>query len=155
MNLNAETAVSSLLLLAMVTLTFIGVFTRWVINYSLAFTEELTVYFFVWIVFLGSALAFRDNYHMRVTMFLGLFPKPVRMCLYIAINAVCILFFLVLGYFGLVQVFDEISIGIRTESMQMPIAIFTSAVPIGSLFVLFRVIGRLVMDIKENRCGTI
>lgn len=147
---NAESAISSLLLLIMVSLAFLNVTTRYVINYSLAFTEELTVYLFVWMTLLGTSIAFRDNAHMKVTLFYEKFPPKVRRCVYLLIYTCCLGFFAMLAYYGGLQVLDEIEVGIGTESMQMPMAFFTSSIPIGSALIMFRIIGRVRKDLKEN-----
>ena len=41
---------------------------RYVFKHSLIFTEELSRYLMVWIVFLGSALAIRDKAHIRINI---------------------------------------------------------------------------------------
>lgn len=41
---------------------------RYVFKHSLIFTEELSRYLMVWIVFLGSALAVRDKAHIRINI---------------------------------------------------------------------------------------
>lgn len=147
---NAEAAVSSLLLLVMVSLAFLNVTTRYVINYSLAFTEELTVYLFVWMTLLGTSIAFRDNAHMKVTLFYEKFPPALRRGVYFLIYVCCLGFFAMLAYYGGLQVLDEIEVGIGTESMQMPMAIFTSSIPIGSGLIMFRILGRICKDMREN-----
>lgn len=41
---------------------------RYIFSHSLIFTEELSRYLMVWIVFLGSALAIRDGSHIRISI---------------------------------------------------------------------------------------
>ena len=45
----------------MTTVAFVNVITRYVVRYSLAFTEELVVSLFVWLTLLGTAVAFREG----------------------------------------------------------------------------------------------
>jgi len=49
-----------------VTIMFIQVVFRYLLNNSLSWSEEITRYLFVWLVFLGSALCIRDRLHIGV-----------------------------------------------------------------------------------------
>jgi TRAP-type C4-dicarboxylate transport system permease small subunit len=51
-----------------VTIVTSEVVLRYVFKHSLIFTEELSRYLMVWIVFLGSALAIRDEAHIRINI---------------------------------------------------------------------------------------
>ena len=51
-----------------VTIVTTEVVLRYVFKHSLIFTEELSRYLMVWIVFLGSALAVRDEAHIRINV---------------------------------------------------------------------------------------
>lgn len=51
-----------------VTIVTTEVMLRYVFKHSLIFTEELSRYLMVWIVFLGSALAVRDEAHIRINI---------------------------------------------------------------------------------------
>ena len=63
--LKLEETVGALGLAVMVTIAFINVLTRYVFKYSVAFTEELTLYIFVWITLMGTAIAFREGSSWR------------------------------------------------------------------------------------------
>lgn len=51
----------------MVTVAFVNVITRYFIKMSLAWTEELEVNLFVWLVLLGTALAFKKGGHLGMS----------------------------------------------------------------------------------------
>ena len=73
-----EEAIGAVGLAIMTTISFINVITRYVLKYSMAFTEELTLYIFVWITLIGTAIAFREGANMAVTVFYNFFPKGGR-----------------------------------------------------------------------------
>jgi TRAP-type transport system small permease protein len=60
---------SILLLLAIVVLSFVAVLSRYLLNDSLTWSEELTRYLFIWVVFLGSAICVRMRAHIVVDLF--------------------------------------------------------------------------------------
>ena len=52
-----EDILGSIMLAVMVTITFLNVIVRYCTNFSFAWTEEITINFFVWVVLLGTARA--------------------------------------------------------------------------------------------------
>ena len=52
----------------LVTIVTCEVVLRYLFGHSLIFTDELSRYLMVWIVFLGSALAIRDEAHIRINI---------------------------------------------------------------------------------------
>ena len=59
-----EELLGSVLLAIMATIAFINVIVRYCTSFSFAWTEEMTVNFFVWVVLLGTARAFRTGGHL-------------------------------------------------------------------------------------------
>ena len=56
-----------------------GVFTRYVLNDSLAWTEEIARYGLMWIVFIGGAMVTRRNTHIAVELLSNVMkPGPAR-----------------------------------------------------------------------------
>ena len=64
---NAEKALASALLAMIVLLIFVNVFMRYIMNASLSWGEELTLWLFVWFVWLGVSYAFHTGDHVRIT----------------------------------------------------------------------------------------
>lgn len=67
------------LLLLTILLVVVGaqIFTRYVLNYSLFWSEELARYLFIYLVFIGSAIVLRRNGHIQVSFFAD--QLPVRL----------------------------------------------------------------------------
>ena len=59
---------AAFLLLAMVAVVFANVFCRFVLNASIAWSEEVARFLFIWIVFLGSLFAFVTNEHLGLDL---------------------------------------------------------------------------------------
>lgn len=64
--------ISAVFMLAILSLTFFQVVLRYLFNSPMTWIEEISRYLFVWIVFLGSALAFRTGVHIKVDVLEGL-----------------------------------------------------------------------------------
>ena len=147
---NIEESASAVLLVVMVSISFMNVVTRNIANLSLAFTEELTVYLFVWMTLLGTALAFKTGSNMVVVFFNQLFPKPARRVIYIFSNLLTVVFFAVLCYLGILEVRDEIMLGAMTESIYMPLWYFTVSIPVGSALIIFRTVRKAAQVLRDE-----
>jgi TRAP-type C4-dicarboxylate transport system permease small subunit len=61
-----EDWISVAILWVMSTFVFLQVFTRYFLNNSLAWTEEISSYLLIALTFLGSAMAVRKNTHIQI-----------------------------------------------------------------------------------------
>jgi TRAP-type C4-dicarboxylate transport system permease small subunit len=57
--------------IAIVLISFVAVVFRYVFNNSLTWSEELTRYMFIWIVFLGAAVSVRQRANIAIDLFGG------------------------------------------------------------------------------------
>lgn len=62
------------LMAAMAVLVFANVVSRYVLNYSIIWVEEVTRYMMVWVGFVGSGLVLRYGAHIAVDVFQDLLP---------------------------------------------------------------------------------
>ncbi len=84
------TAVISIFLLAMVALVFLNVVLRYGFHSGITESEELARYLFVWIVFLGAVVAYRDKSHLNVDLIVGALPAKAQKVMYVIINIIVI-----------------------------------------------------------------
>jgi TRAP-type C4-dicarboxylate transport system permease small subunit len=78
-------AVMALLLAAMCVMVFGNVVLRYLFNQGLTASDELSRLFFVWLTFVGAAVAIRERGHIGVDMLVRrLLPRGARLCLVLA-----------------------------------------------------------------------
>jgi len=58
---------------ATIVVVLLQVVSRYLLDNSLTWTEELSRYLFAWIIFLGAALGLRDQSHIKVDFWLRTF----------------------------------------------------------------------------------
>jgi TRAP-type C4-dicarboxylate transport system permease small subunit len=97
---SAVEAVLFLLVLALLVLIALQVFTRYVLQASLPWTEEVARMVLVWAVMLGAAVAMERNEHYAVTVFSARFRGATRIGVLIATNLIGLLFLLALVRYG-------------------------------------------------------
>ena len=70
--------ITILLLTALLLVVGAQILTRYVLNYSLFWSEELARYLFIYLVFIGSAIVLRRNGHIQVSFFVDRLPCGLR-----------------------------------------------------------------------------
>lgn len=75
---NSEEIFAGGFLIATVILLFVQVVLRYFFNKSLAWSEELSRYTFLWMIYIGTSLAAKYDGHIRVTAQLKLVPRALR-----------------------------------------------------------------------------
>lgn len=78
---------------ATVGLVFAQFFTRYALNDSLAWTEEVAIYTLVVTVFLGSAMCVRTSRHIHVDVLYHYFPEAVGKHMSLAVDIIRVGFF--------------------------------------------------------------
>ena len=138
-----EEIIGTVSLAIMTTIAFINVLTRYFFRFSMAFTEELTLYLFVWAVMMGTSIAFREGSNMAVTFLYEKFSFRSRKFLDLFAGILGLFFFAVLMYFSILEVMDEIEMNALTEAIELPMWWFTGAMPVASAFILCRIASRI------------
>ncbi|MDG2954762.1 TRAP transporter small permease [Bisgaard Taxon 10/6] len=81
-------AVCVIILAAMSILVFLNVVLRYGFNSSINVTEEVSRYLFVWLTFLAAVLAFNENQHVSVTVFVEKFSPAAKKLLFIITDVI-------------------------------------------------------------------
>lgn len=130
-------AFAVMLVLGIATVVF-----RYVVESSLAFPDELIRYLFIWMIFLGSAVALRRNLHAAIGVLISrLSPAPRRAAVMLATGS-CGLFFAVLLYSG-VQITKHVKFQV-SPALEVSMVWVYGAVPAGAAIMLVYVAELLV-----------
>jgi len=82
-------------------IVFLQFFTRYVLNDSLSWTEEIARYGLMWIVFIGGAVVTRKNSHIAVELLSNVMkPGPLRTALLAFVDLIKLGFMGLLAYFS-------------------------------------------------------
>ena len=115
---------------------FLQFFTRYVLNDSFAWTEEIATYCLVAIVFIGSAMCVRLNRHIQVDFLYRYLPAGLARILSTAVDIVRTIFFLYAAV--LVWRFMGIISGEEMTTIRVPKNLFYGAVFLGFVLMFFR-----------------
>lgn len=79
---------------------FLQFFTRYVLNDSLGWTEEIARYLLIAVTFVGCVMATRKHSHIAVEFIYRWAPRPVRRLAQAVIDLVCVAFFAAMAVFS-------------------------------------------------------
>jgi TRAP-type transport system small permease protein len=113
----------------------VQVFSRYVLNHSLFWSEEVGRICLVWITFLGGSAAYRRHAHIGIDFFVNRLPSCWRRASEILVAAAALVFFAVLISYG--SIFVWFVSAQKTAALGVPTAIPYLVIPVGgALFFL-------------------
>ncbi len=118
------------LMAIMVATVILQVYFRFVLGDPLSWTEELARYAFVWITFLGAAVAYRHGSHIVVETILVLLPRGAQLALAWVVDALMVTALLVLLVQGLGIV--EATANVEATMLQVPMSWIYASVPVSA-----------------------
>lgn len=132
---------------------FIEVLRRFVLLYSSVWGEETARYAFIYLVWIGAAVAVRERAHIRIDVLLHyLPPRGVA-----AVNLLGDLLTAVLACFAIYWSMDPVLVswkfGNVTDGLRIVRVWFLMAVPFGFSLVMIRLVQSMIRDIGDLRAG--
>ena len=143
----------AVLLTFMTVLVLIQVFSRYVLNSPVAFTEELVRYSLIWTGFIGAAYAFSTREHMSLTILRDKFTGKAHTALLVVIDGLILLmaiFVFTIGGFKLaVSASREFS-----ALLGIPRSLVYSIAPISGVFIVLAQIINIYEDITGEKVNS-
>ena len=140
----------AVLLTFMTVLVLIQVFSRYILNSPVAFTEELVRYSLIWTGFIGAAYAFSTREHMSLTLIRDKFTGKAHTALLVVIDGLILLmaiFVFTIGGFKLaVSASREFS-----ALLGIPRSLVYSIAPISGLFIVLAQIINIYEDVTDEK----
>lgn len=128
-----------------------AIFSRYILKLSFAWSEEVFVLLFVWIIFIGVALASLEEKHIEISILKDALKGRKKLIVQIIQNVLLMLFIGVLSYqsyriFGL-----QVKTGQHSAILNLPIWVTTLSLVLGSTawFVIMAL--KTVFTIKQLR----
>jgi TRAP-type C4-dicarboxylate transport system permease small subunit len=136
------------LMLAMVAIIFGQVVARYAFSNSLTWSEEVGRYLFVWMTFLGTALAVRNRSHVALDVLIGKLPpllrKPVIAFGYLTMMALaCVMIYAAV---------NMMTLGSRQVSaaLQIPMKWVYLVLPVSGVMIIFYLAKNLYEDCLQG-----
>jgi len=133
--------------MAMFAAFLLQVFTRYVLNDPVAWTQEFVLIMYIWIVFWCGAFLLKEREHITFDMFFLALPPRQRRILAIILTALTGLVFIValpatIDYVTFMKIEKSPVMGIRFDILYSIFIVFVVAVAVGALWRIWRLLGR-------------
>ena len=132
--------------LSMTVIVAIQVFSRYVLNHSLFWSEELARYLLVWLTFMGASVAYRRKAHPSIDVVFVRTSPSVQKLFTILVHLASIFLFGVMVFFGL-----RFSYFVRMQispALHLPKWIIFSIIPISGFILLIHGMAFLFGEVK-------
>lgn len=142
-------AVVVFLVVAVTSIMLAQVFFRKVLNSSLQWSEEVSLFGLVWIVWIGAVVLMRNWEHINIPTFVDLVPKKHRFW-FIGLSKVATIVFIALliwyGFDVFTQKFhgNSPSLGISSKWAKL-------SIPVGAVFMAIFALNTMLRDVIEFR----
>ncbi len=141
-------ALAAALLVVVIALLLTGVFSRYVLSLPIIWIDEAASISFLWLAMLGSAIAVDRNEHLRLTLFLKMFPERLRSLVDTLALTIMATVILVLLYPAYEYVVEESFV--TSAALNIPLSWRTSALIVG-LLLMFAVAISLIIRTSTLR----
>ncbi|MEZ5935471.1 MAG: TRAP transporter small permease, partial [Alphaproteobacteria bacterium] len=116
-------------LVAVMTLAVLaGVFFRYALNNSLAWTEDSSILMMIWVAFLIAPWAYREGAHVGIELLVASLPKPVFRAIRILLNV--LILWLLYRFLWEAMIYVSRGFNMRANTIPVPIAYFRTIVPV-------------------------
>lgn len=140
--------VVSVLMVLMVGLVFANVLSRYLLNFSIAWSSEIARYIFIWLVLLGAILAFQNAEHLGLDLLPKALPPRIGRSLTVITDLLVLYAIYILLSGGWSYSTSSLEAGWDSPAAGIPLGIVQMVLPVSALLLLLEGVGKLVLDIR-------
>lgn len=131
---------SAICLIVVLVSIFAQVFCRFLLGFSLTWSEEVGRYLLIWISFAGFGVLAKEKKMMSIMLLVDLLPEKLKIAAKILADLLSITFMLIVCYYGFLLVgFTMMQVTVVTE---IPMGYVYIVIPIGAAFyVIHSIVG--------------
>jgi TRAP-type C4-dicarboxylate transport system permease small subunit len=143
-------SISIIIIMGVMTLVLgVQIFSRYVLNSSLFWSEEFARYCFIWVIFLGATVAFQKGQHICISSIMDLFHGNTRLLLDLLIQIVLLFFIVFLIRYGFSLSLNNLIWKDISPAMQVPMWCVSSIIFLAGLALLIQVLQNGIKITKD------
>lgn len=139
---------SAAVLLVMVGFVFFNALLRYLFKFSMPMTEEIARFLFIWTIYLGTIVAFKEKSHVAVTIIVDKLKYPYKKIVIVIAYLLTLAALLVVLYGG--WEYSLLAFTYKTISTNINFAFITISVVVMAFFAICITINNIYKDIKNN-----
>jgi len=130
------------------TVVFVAVVARYMFRSPLMWSEEIIIYLFTWVVFMGSTILYKNQKHISIGVFTSILPSSVKRALSIVGDLLILGFLVILFYQGIILF--TLNVDIPSITVPVPVGISTISLPIMALLMIYYNIRQLIHKLRTG-----
>lgn len=148
---NLEETLLIALLVVMTLLMGLQVFSRYILNASLSWSEELTRYLFIWSGFLSISYCIKKWISIKIDQIILMFPKPVYVVAQLVLNVILFVLFAYLARHAVSYLQMSIASGQKSPALGLPMPFVQAAPLVGFVMASGRAFQQIVLETGNIR----
>lgn len=143
---------SALCLIVVLVSIFAQVFCRFLLGFSLTWSEEVGRYLLIWISFTGFGVLAKEKMMISIVVVVDLLPAKLKIAAKILADLLSITFMGVVCYYGFLLV--EITMIQLTVVTEIPMGYVYLIIPIGAAFyIIHTIVGYIDLLRRDRKCS--
>lgn len=147
---NTETLICEVLLALFVLLLFIQILSRQLFGYSIAWSEELSTYMFVWFAYLGAVVAAKMSAHNRVTFHFKFMPAAMSKTLLAMADLLWVAFNCYFVWLSYDFVFHRMNLFWKAQTLGVPMKYIYMILPLAFTLMSIRILWNLYVSVFKG-----
>ena len=148
-----EISICVFLMSLMTVLIFAQVIMRYVFHSSLSWSEELSRYVFIWLIYIGVSYGSKQMKHLKIEAGLSIFPSAVRPYIVIIGDILFLVFSIFIIFTSSIVVNKQMMLGQSSPALGIPMTIIYAAPAVGFFLTSIRQVQTIIYRVKSMRSG--
>ena len=137
----------SVLFLLMIIITFIQVIFRYVLNSALPWAGEITIFFFIWVIFLGASITLHKGLHIGVDIITNQLREKNKKIIYIFTNILIIIFCILIFFGSIPLVIDNFTQ--RSPALEIRLTYVYLSIPFSMIAMSWISLEKILREVKK------
>ena len=144
-----ESSICVVILMFMLVILFYQVIARYCFGVTNAWCDELSRYSLVWFGYLSACYAIVHNAHIKIDLFIKLWPRSWWPGVKILSNVIFFLYAVAVAYYSLDWLYGLMKSGAITLGLKLPMAAFCFIVPLSHIFMALRLVQLTIRQLND------
>lgn len=145
-----ESSICVLIIVFMLAILTYQVVARYIFQISYPWIDELSRYALIWFAYLSASYAIIPNAHIKIDLFLKIWPKAWRPYIKLFSNVIFFVYCIAVAYFSTTWIMGLARTGTVSMGVGVSMALFSSIIPISHVFMAIRLV-QLEVRLLRNR----
>lgn len=127
--------IAKIMILGMVIITAVQVFCRYVLDFSIRWSEEVPLILMVWFGFIAMAIGVKKRLHISIELFFSMFPEKVQKVVLKVVDVFILIFGIIMIYYG--YKLASVTMTSTLPATKMPTGYLYGVIPLAGIMITY------------------